>query len=235
LGVSINRARQVVPKRLNVLLIVHLLLTHAALSQDYCCVGGKAIVKHHGQQCQWLLATRKEQVMTKRAISVWLAVLTMSVLSSSALAKEQVPIKGEFATQFQIIGVEFPIWPIPAPRVTLMVQGEGQASHLGLTACLSDHEVVDFSLGGKLTGTLTLTAANGDTLVGEMDAMAVADYENDMVLFEGTLTFTGGTGRFKDATGQASLGGGATPIAGPTGDGWFSFQGTVSSPGASKK
>jgi hypothetical protein len=44
-----------------------------------------------------------------------------------------------------------------------------------------------------------------------------------------------GTRRFAHATGKAEFEGGGTPIAGLVGLGWFSFQGAVSSPGASKK
>lgn len=171
-----------------------------------------------------------------RKLAASLAILAIAGLTSTAVAGPQVPIKGEFVTEFKITKLEFPL-PPPydgVPVVTLEVKGAGQASHLGRTVCLSTDETVDFTQGGKLTGTLTLTAANGDELIADMNAVAVVD-QNGVVTFDGTLTFTGGTGRFATATGTASFEGGAAPASGPTGVGWFSFRGTVSSPGASKK
>jgi hypothetical protein len=171
--------------------------------------------------------------MKIRAISVWMAALTMVSLGSSALAKEQVPIKGEFATEFSFTS--------PPPVASLTLSGSGQVSHLGKATCFSGNEVVDFtdfvpplwSLP-PLTGTLELTAANGDKLVGEMDALAIPA-EDGSITFFGILTFTGGTGRFAHATGTAEFGGTGTPTSAFGGIGWFEFEGTVTSPGASKK
>ena len=163
------------------------------------------------------------------AISVWLAALTMVSLSSSALAKEQVPIKGTFATEFTFSS--------PPPIASLTLSGSGWASHLGKATCSSDNEVVDFTQQPlpTMTGTLTLTAANGDTLTGEMDAVAIPAPDGSITFF-GTLTFTGGTGRFANAKGTAEFGGTGTPnTTSSGGTGWFSFEGTVTSPGASKR
>jgi len=66
-----------------------------------------------------------------------------------------------------------------------------------------------------------------------MEAQAMPDGE--ALNYVGKLTFIGGTGRFTNATGTASFEGDAYPVQGPTGVGWFSFEGTVSPPGASKK
>ena len=166
--------------------------------------------------------------MKIRTIIVWLAVLTMLSLSSSALAKEQVPIKGEFITQFKFSS------PPPVAHLTLL--GSGQVSHLGKATCFSGNEVVDFTQQPlpTLTSTLELTAANGDKLVGEMDALAIPQVDGSITFF-GTLTFTGGTGRFARATGTAEFGGAGTPTSQSGGIGWFVMEGTVSSPGASKK
>ena len=130
--------------------------------------------------------------MKVRTISVWLAALTMVSLSSSALAKAQVPIKGEFATEFTFSS--------PPPVAHLTLSGSGWASHLGKATCFSGNEVVDFTQQPlpTLTGTLTLTAANGDTLTGEMDAIAIPAQDGSITFF-GTLTITGGTGRFANA------------------------------------
>ena len=148
-------------------------------------------------------------------------------LVSVAFGGGQVPIKGKFVTEFAMVS--------GPPVVQIVVNGAGQASHLGLSQCVSTDETVDFTQGGKMTGTLAFLAANGDKLIARMEALTVPDFPNDVVNYAGTLTFVGGTGRFQNATGSAQFEGAASPIQGPTGRGWFSFAGTVSSPGAGKK
>jgi hypothetical protein len=77
----------------------------------------------------------------------------------------------------------------------LLVDYDGIVSHLG--KC-TRHEDVTFGEGGALSGTITFVAANGDELwvsfVGHFTGA------NDAVA---TYTFTGGKGRFVDATGTA--------------------------------
>jgi hypothetical protein len=69
----------------------------------------------------------------------------------------------------------------------------------------SDLSVLDFTTG-LLSGSFTLTLADGDTLIGSV-------FENDSAIdasptqtgpFTQTLTFTGGTGAFTGATGTVS-------------------------------
>ena len=75
---------------------------------------------------------------------------------------------------------------------------EGNATHLG---SYSESGNVSISSTGQVEGSATLTAANGDELyvviTGQMNATGT---------IIGTITFEGATtGRFKDATGSASL------------------------------
>jgi hypothetical protein len=167
----------------------------------------------------------KTQTTLKSVFTV--TALAIASCALTALAGPEVPVKGSFQTKFAMTS--------PPPVVGLLVEGLGQVSHLGITKCFTDNEKVDFTQGGKMTGTMTFTAANGDKLVAEMEALTVLDFINDRVEYSGTLKFAGGTGRFANATGKANMRGGATPIAGPTGTGWFSFVGSVSSPGSAKR
>jgi hypothetical protein len=59
--------------------------------------------------------------------------------------------------------------------------------------------------GGLFHGCLTLTAPNGDILEATYDAGAGAPNSNNFTQATGGLTFTGGTGRFKNASGSATF------------------------------
>ena len=59
--------------------------------------------------------------------------------------------------------------------------------------------------GGLFHGCLTLTAPNGDTLEATYDAGSGAPNSNMFAQATGALTFTGGTGRFKNASGSATF------------------------------
>jgi hypothetical protein len=137
------------------------------------------------------------------------AVLCVAVLSvlwcsnSPALAgKPAVPIKGN--AKGVVVGA------VPDSEtpwiVNLTVEWEGVSSHLGKFT-RTDWLVVNFATG-ELFGTKTFTAANGDQLdvytEGEFDPTAVPSLENPLEI-TGTYEFTGGTGRFEDATGNANF------------------------------
>jgi hypothetical protein len=59
--------------------------------------------------------------------------------------------------------------------------------------------------GGLFHGCLVLTAPNGDTLEATYDAGGTPANSNNFAQATGGLTFTGGTGRFKNATGSATF------------------------------
>jgi hypothetical protein len=64
-----------------------------------------------------------------------------------------------------------------------------------------DELIIDPDAGrGAIRGTATLTAANGDQLF----AVFSASWDLTTGVGEVTVTFTGGTGRFADASGSAS-------------------------------
>jgi len=82
--------------------------------------------------------------------------------------------------------------------------GSGQATHLGPTF-LELSFGYDLSSGRFRPDGASLTSANGDVLTFDFDA--VDDYRFDMEtgVVSRTVTFTGGTGRFQDATGSADV------------------------------
>jgi hypothetical protein len=93
----------------------------------------------------------------------------------------------------------------PAPEGLLVTAtGEGQATHLGRFTRLSN--VVVHPEDGSAEGTIVFTAANGDQLF-----MDVIGLPTTTASISGTYTFTGGTGRFSNATGGADFAGVIAP------------------------
>ena len=73
----------------------------------------------------------------------------------------------------------------------------GNATHLGK---FTRRELISFTGPGTFEGTIVFVAANGDELDADFEGHFVSP--NDAV---GTYTFTGGSGRFSDATGAAEF------------------------------
>jgi hypothetical protein len=94
----------------------------------------------------------------------------------------------------------------------------GQATHLGR---FTRHASVVLHADGLVVGTLVWNAANGDQLFANLVAGFISP-----TAAVGTYTFTGGTGRFENASGEADF-------ESVTSDGIhfaLMFEGTISSP-----
>jgi hypothetical protein len=84
--------------------------------------------------------------------------------------------------------------------------GEGEATHLGRFTW-SSVEFVDFCAvegGVAVEGSFTMTAADGDLLFGTYETVGLFGEDGNLHI-EGSFEFTGGTGRFTDATGSGDL------------------------------
>jgi hypothetical protein len=84
--------------------------------------------------------------------------------------------------------------------------GEGQATHLGHFTWKSV-ELVNFCTvpgGVAVEASFTMTAANGDLLFGTYETVGLVDESGNLDI-HGSFEFTGGTGRFSDATGSGDL------------------------------
>jgi len=75
--------------------------------------------------------------------------------------------------------------------------GEGQATHLGR---LTRVATVVRHADGSIEGAVVFTAANRDQLFAEIKGAPISS-----TTLVGTYTFTGGTGRFSDASGEADF------------------------------
>src|SRR5262249_45427349 len=99
----------------------------------------------------------------------------------------------------------------------------GNATHLGRFTRIGSFVI---HLDGSLEATLIWTAANGDQLISSIENVVLT-----ATTITGTYVFTGGTGRFENASGAADF-------LGITSDGIHyavTFEGTISSAGESKK
>jgi hypothetical protein len=145
-----------------------------------------------------------------------LAVLSVALSPCCMSAGESVPFKG--SAQGAIVGA------VPDPGgLLLSVLAEGNATHLGR---FSREEAVVFNPAtGAIAGTVVFTAANGDKLYGTL-----AGQFTSLTTVAGSYTFTGGTGRFANATGEADF-----SLTTPDGVHFtVEFKGHLSSVGASK-
>jgi len=84
--------------------------------------------------------------------------------------------------------------------------GEGEATHLGHFTW-ADVEFADFAAipgGVSVVATFTMTAADGDELYGEFTSVGYFADPQTLVI-QGEFEFTGGTGRFADASGSGEI------------------------------
>jgi hypothetical protein len=84
--------------------------------------------------------------------------------------------------------------------------GEGEATHLGHFTW-ADVEFADFAAipgGVSVVATFTMTAADGDELYGEFTSVGYFADPQTLVI-QGEFEFTGGSGRFFDASGSGEI------------------------------
>jgi hypothetical protein len=174
------------------------------------------------------LVSRRNLVLISSGLLL-LAAMSLVLTPKRTRADEGVRIKGTFTVAFSAMpntsGDSF-CGGMPA-GVTVEAHGAGHSS-LGDFSFSLQKTIV----GAALHGCLTLTALNGDTLTAIYDltqGTPNADLFRDAT---GTLTFTGGTGRFDGASGSANvtavfsrIGGTAAPIQGIA---FYSVDGTLS-------
>jgi hypothetical protein len=165
-------------------------------------------------------------VIPRRIMCLALSLIAMTVValkSQAAQVDKEVPFRAAFTTEFESV--------VTGPIAHISVIGEGKATHLGKATAVTTNQMVNFATGVS-TATYTFTAANGDTVVLEMQFVTIPVLGG--VTFEGTYTVTEGTGRFAEATGSGTLIGSAAFTGPSNGVGSFTVAGTISSIGSLK-
>jgi hypothetical protein len=108
---------------------------------------------------------------------------------------------------YQSTGTIAPGARCPAPLLLESDQGSGTATHIGKYTIVNSH-CVDPITGALTGGTFVKTAANGDQIFGTYAGTATviqAPAPIGIFSLSGTIEFTGGTGRFAEATGTTSM------------------------------
>jgi hypothetical protein len=176
------------------------------------------------------LISRRNVVLISLGLLL-LAAMSLVLVPKRTRADEGARIKGTFTAAFSgmpnTAGVSF----CGGTPSGLVVEAHGNGhSSLGALSFSLQKTIV----GPALHGCLTLTALNGDTLTAIYDLTQGTPNANLFRDATGTLTFTGGTGRFDGASGNANvtavfsrIGGTAAPIQGIA---FYSVDGAVSLP-----
>jgi hypothetical protein len=134
------------------------------------------------------------RLLSFRQLAFSATALTILGLCLAASAAPPVPFRGR--ADLVITGAE----ELPPASRLLTAAATGQATHLGRFT-RTETLLVDQS-NGTFTGTLVFTAANGDQLNADVEGHFTSPTGESA---EGTYLFTGGTGRFQNASGQAAF------------------------------
>jgi hypothetical protein len=157
------------------------------------------------------------------AASVALAIVVVAGLTGPALAGEPLPFKGSLE------GRHVSRTPLEAPLVFDVFEVAGQATQLGQFELVIE-VVVDFGtrpVTGE--GTLTFTAANGDTLVADDTGFSALVAPGLVLITEHAIIDPDrSTGRFAGATGTFTVERLADAATGVNGVTVGSFEGTIS-------
>jgi hypothetical protein len=127
------------------------------------------------------------QTHSWRTASLVMALTAIVGLALPALGDDWRPFRGHSDE------VRISVQPV-GDVILVTTSGVGQATHLGSFTRLASGviHVVD----GRIQGTVVFTAANGDQLFAEIEGGPLISSTTRV----GTYTFTGGTGRFSDAS-----------------------------------
>lgn len=176
----------------------------------------------HATARRWALEALEERAMLSASPAAIypLGINPQADVASPEKARKQVPFRGR-------LDGDVTRTPLSPPLVSVLVEGTGQAAHLGRYTFTFPH-VVDSSTR-LATGTYTFTAANGAKLTANVTGIAMLSETPNVLSIVETATITGGTGRFARATGSFVIERLFDTVALTTSG---SFEGTISRPGA---
>jgi hypothetical protein len=156
------------------------------------------------------------------SLALLVATVALLAFAPQSVRGGEKEFHANFITQFESV-VEFPL-------LHVTVNSKGRATYMGRTTAFTDDQLVNL-VDGSGTATYTLTGANGDILVLALVVPVGGTINVDGgVIFSGSYTIAGGTGRFNGATGSGVFGGSGLFLTETDGIGCFAVAGTVSTP-----
>ena len=158
------------------------------------------------------MAKRNRMSLLRRSIcaSLVLAAVAVGFTPTTVLADGRVRIDGAFTVTYtRPSAVDY--CAASGGDLSIEAQGIGQLSELG-AMFLTVEKCFKFA-DSTYAGIFRMTAANGDTLIGTYAGTQHPRNANGFGPFDGTLTATGGTGRFRHARGALKFDAVAAPPA----------------------
>jgi hypothetical protein len=145
--------------------------------------------------------------MTRKLLVVGLIASAFMLFASSgaAVAGDEKTIKGSDSGLFVTTPLEFPF--VLTQDVTT-----GHGTHLGKYTVVAQ-EIINLLTLEVTEGSFTITAANGDTIVGTYSGQA-AFASPTLITYLVSGPITGGTGRFAGATGSITFAGSGDLVTG---------------------
>ena len=152
-----------------------------------------------------------------------LVIVVVAGLAGAAQAGNQLPFRG------RLEGAHVSRTPLDPPLVFDVFEATGEATHLGQFDLVIEAEVDFGSRPVTGEGTVTFTAANGDTLVAAITGFSSLVEPGVVLITEDAIIDPDrSTGRFAGATGTFTIERLADAATGVTGVTEGSFEGTIS-------
>jgi hypothetical protein len=139
--------------------------------------------------------------MTKLFGSGALAAMTLALVPPTVFAYDM-PIQASFVAAFSATLNTGGVAYCGGTALPVLVEAHGNGFSLLGPLSFSLQKTLG---GGPMHGCLTLSTPNGESLTATYDGTETASNANNFSPGSGTLTFTGGTGRFKGASGKATF------------------------------
>ena len=146
---------------------------------------------------------KERQLVRLSVVAVLLTAISLALAPSAAWSENVVPLKGALeATAASSPNTGNAVFCGGSP-LALVVEAHGNGfTSLGPLSLFLQKTI---DVPGAMHGCVTLTALDGDTLNATYDGTESAPNANGFISATGTLTFTGGTGRFENAGGEANF------------------------------